>query len=48
MWGGDVILRSAFFYAENGLIASTDNEWLQGASDTLTGFFNGVGLHTNI
>ena len=33
-----------FFYVDDGLVASTDPEWLQGAFDTLTGLFDRVEL----
>ena len=32
---------------EDGLVASTDPEWLQGEFDTLTGLFDRVGIRTN-
>ena len=40
--------RAAFFYADDGPVASTDPVWLQGAFDTLTGLFNRVRLQTNV
>ena len=46
--GREVQIRASFFYVDNGLIASTRPEWLQGAFDTLTGLFDQVGLQTNI
>ena len=36
-----------FSYADDSLVASTDPVWLQGAFDTLTEFFNMVGLPKN-
>ena len=35
-------------YADDGLAASTDTEWLQGAFDTLNGLLNRVGLRMNV
>ena len=32
------------FYADDGLVASTDPEWLQGMFYNLTGIFDRVGL----
>ena len=36
-----------FFYTDDGLVASTDPEFLQGYFDTLTGIFNIVRLREN-
>ena len=47
-WGREIQQRDKFFYMDDGLIASTHPEWLQGAFDVLTGMFNWVGLKTNI
>ena len=44
--GRGVIQRATFFYMEDGLVASTDPEWMQGSLDTLTGLFDRVGLRT--
>jgi hypothetical protein len=37
----------ALLYADDGLVSSTDHEWLQHAVDTLTGLFSRIGLETN-
>ena len=37
-----------FFYADYGVVASTDPGWLQSALDLLTGLFDQVGLRTDI
>ena len=47
VWGRELLHYSAFLYADNCLVVSTDPEWLQGAFKTLTGLFNRVGLRTN-
>ena len=36
------------FYADNGVVASTDPGWLQSEFDFLTGLFDQVGLRTNV
>ena len=46
--GRDVLHRAAFFYAENGLVVSTNPDCLKGAFDTLTGLFDRVELRTNV
>ena len=38
---------SALFYANDGLIASTESACLQGAFNALTGIFDRVGIWTN-
>jgi hypothetical protein len=40
--------KLALFYADDGLIASTDHEWLQTALDSLTNLFRREGLATNV
>ena len=40
--------RATFFYADDGMVASTDPFWVQGSFDTLNGLFNRVGLYTNV
>ena len=47
-WVREVQHISAFFYANDRLVALTDPVWLQGAFDTLTGLFKRVGLRKNI
>ena len=37
-------VKVALFYADNGLVASTDPGWLQLAFDMLMGIFDRVGL----
>ena len=37
-------VKSEFFHADNGLVASTDPGWKQLVFDTLTGIFDRVGL----
>ena len=41
-------MQSAFFYADNGMLASTNLVWIQTAFDTLTDLFDWVGLNTNV
>ena len=36
------------FYADNGMIASSDPVWLQGAFNSLVGLFYRVSLQTNV
>ena len=43
----ELLHRTDFFYVDGGLVESTDPVWLQGAYDTLTGFFNRVGIWKN-
>ena len=40
--------QAALFYGDNGMVASSDLRWLQWAFNTLVGFFDRVGLHTNV
>ena len=35
------------FYADDGMVASLDPVWMQGAFNALLGLFNMVGLQTN-
>ena len=39
--------QNALFYADNGIITSSDLQWLQGAFSILVGLFNRVGLKNN-
>ena len=39
--------QAALFYADNGMIASSDPRWLQWAFTVLVGIFGRVGLKTN-
>ena len=41
-------MKASFFYTNDGMVASTDPEWLQLAFDKLTGMFDQVGLWMNI
>ena len=40
--------QAALFYADNGMMASSDPRWLQWAFDTLVSLFERVGLQTNV
>ena len=39
--------QNALFYTDNGIVASSDPRWLQGAFSTLVGLFDRVGMRTN-
>ena len=39
--------QASLFYADDGMVASSDPRWLQWAFTTLVGFFDRVGLNTN-
>ena len=41
-------VKAASFYADDGMMASTDPGWLQTAFDTMTGIFNRMGLRKNV
>ena len=41
-------VKVALFYADNGMVASTDLGWLQLEFDTLMGILDRVGLRINI
>ena len=41
-------MKAALFYANNGVVASTDPGWLQLEFDFMMGLFDRVGLHTNV
>ena len=43
-----LMVKVAFFYADDGMVASIDPGWLQLAFDMLTGLFYGVVLQTNV
>ena len=36
--------QASLFYADNGMVDSSDPQWLQGAFNTLVGLFDRVGL----
>ena len=40
--------KAALFYAYDGMVASLDPRWLQGAFNTLLGLFDRAGLRTNV
>ena len=42
------MVMAEFFYAEYGLVASTDLGWLQLEFDTLMGLFDRLGMRANI
>ena len=41
-------VKAGFFYADDGLVASTDPVWLQSVFDFLTGMVDRLGFWTNI
>ena len=40
--------QAALFYADNGMVASSDPAWIQGVFNALVGLFGRVGLRTNV
>ena len=40
--------KSAFFYAENGLVESSNSVWIQWSLDMMISLFERVNLHTNV
>ena len=40
--------QNALFYADDGMVTSSDPQWLQGAFSTLVGLFDRVGLLNNV
>ena len=40
--------QAALFYADDGMVASSDPRWLQWAFDSLVSLFEWVGLQTNV
>ena len=40
--------QADLFYADNGMVESSDPQWLQWAFNALVGLFERVGLHTNV
>ena len=40
--------QNDLFYADNGIVASSDPKWLQGAFSTMVGLFNRVVLRNNV
>ena len=41
-------VKAEFFYADNGMVASTNPGCIQTVFDTLTGIFDQVGLNKNV
>ena len=39
--------QNSLFYADDGMVVSSDPQWLQGAFSTLVGLFDRVGLRNN-
>ena len=39
--------QAALFYVDDGMVASSDPQWLQGAFNTLVGLFDRVGMRTD-
>ena len=48
MEGGELIHRTALFYADNHLVAPTDPDWMQGTFYTLAELFSRVGIWKNV
>ena len=46
--GKEVRHQAALFYADEGMVASSDPRWLQRAFNALVGLFERVGLRTNV
>ena len=46
--GKEVRHQASLFYADNGMVASSDPRWLQGDFNTLVSQFDRVGLQTNV
>ena len=40
--------QAGLFYADDGMVSSSNPRWLQWAFNTLVGLFDRVGLHTNV
>ena len=41
-------VREEIFYADDGMVASTDPRWIHTKFDTLTGIFDWLGMKTNV
>ena len=41
-------VKASFFYADDGLVASTEAGWIKSAFDRLIGIFNRVGLQKDV
>ena len=48
MLGRELQPRTSFLYADDGLVASMDLVWMQGAFVTLPWIFEKAGLQTNV
>ena len=46
--GREVRHQAALFYADNGMVVSSEPAWLQGAFTPPVGIFERVGLMTNV
>ena len=46
-WGREGRHQAALFYADNGMVSSSDRQWLQWAFTQLVRLFERVGLNTN-
>ena len=40
--------QNSLFYADDGMVTSSEPRWLQGIFGTLSGIFDRVGLKTNV
>ena len=40
-------MKAGLFYADNGMVSSSDLGWLKSVFDKLVGIFDRVGLRTN-
>ena len=47
-FGPECQRKCALFYADDGLVASTDPDWLQWAFYVLVELFTRIGLYTNV
>ena len=43
-----LMVKAELFYADYGVVPSTDLEWLQTEFNFMTGLFDRVGLRTNV
>ena len=48
LWGREMQSRDTLFYLDDGIIGSTQMEWIQGLFDSLAGIFDQVVLSTNV
>ena len=46
--GQEGLYQIVFLYADDGVLASSDPGWLQGAFNTLVGIFDQMGLQLNV